>query len=537
MKLLSRLIIVFVICLLAVPTLTAPIEASATIKLSKGEGYVGDEIQVSGKAFHARQTVHIYYDGEPQTDAQAKASSSPCGATFTTYFAIPDSCEGYHYIDAKDESGETATTRFIVKPKICQDQYSGHVGDIVKVEGNGFPTEGTGIKLRYYLDSDSHSGLDSSPYIDFPVAQADTTGSWQQTFPVPASIEGAHSIDAYYDDDESTLIEVNNDEVGFKVQPSMTLNPDSGCVGDTIAISGSGFTTNESEVELRHDGSGELIVPDVDEYGNWGPLLFPIPPCTKGSHPIEAFHGSSTTPVASAVFITEPGILLNPAAGHVGQTFNVTGAGFDPNITVSVSYQGQSVNAITDANGNFPAVTFIARGEQSEHWVNATYDGNSASPAIFYIEEIPPPKPNLISPINTERTGLFASFTGRICPKFEWSKVTDVSGIASYDLQIADSIDFSAPVVSVSIASENPSLTDGTVAYTLPKGYALSYGHYYWRVKAVDAAANKGDWSEAQSFYAGWLPRWVMIAISAGLLLLIIIIVRLAIRRRGEFYY
>jgi hypothetical protein len=536
-KLLSRLIIVFVICLLAVPAVSAPVEASATINISAREGYVGDEIEISGKAFHARQTVNIYYDGELQTDARVKGSSSPCGATFTTYLTIPDSCQGYHYIDAKDERGETATTRFIVKPKICQDEYSGHVGDTVKVQGSGFPSEGTGIKLRYYLDTDSHSGLDSSPHIDFPIAQADVAGSWEQTFSVPASIKGTHSIDAYYDDDENTLIEVNNDEVRFEVQPSITLDPDSGCVGDSIAISGSGFARNESEVELKYDGSDELAVPDVDEYGNWGPISFTIPSSVQGSHLIEALQGSSTTAVLSAVLTVEPGVFLNPAAGHAGQTFNVTGAGFGPNIMVNVSYQGQSVNAITDANGDLPCITFTAQGEHSEQWVNATYGSNSAHAAIFNMEEMPPPKPHLISPINTERTGLFASFTGRICPKLQWSKVTDASGIASYDLQIADSADFSAPVVSVSIASENPSSTDDTVAYVLPKGYALSYGDYYWRVRAVDGAANEGGWSEAQSFYAGWLPRWVMIAISAGLLLLIIIVTSLSIRRRSEYYW
>ena len=535
MKLLLRLIIVFAICLLAVPALTAPVQASVTINLSKDEGYVGDEIKVSGRAFHAGETVYIYYDEELQTDASAKGGScSCCATTFAAYFTIPESCQGYHYIDAEDDSGRTATARFTVKPKVSLDESSGHVGDVIKVEGSGFPTKGTGITLRYYLDTDSHSGLDSNPYIDFPVAEVDSSGSWEQTFPVPASIKGTHSIDAYYNDDEGTLSEVNNDEARFKVQASIALNPDSGCVGDTITITGAGFAKSESDIKLRYDGSGELAGENVDEYGSWE-LSFTIPPCTKGSHVIEAFHGSSGTAIASAILTVGPAISLSPATGHVGQSFSVTGSAFDPNITVNISYQDRTVNATTDASGNLPAVTLIAKGKHGEQRIDATYGGNSAHSAIFYMEETPPNKPNLISPIDTKRIGFFASFTGKIRPGFQWAKVTDVSGIASYNLQIANSPDFTTPVASVSIASENPGLTDDTVAYALPKEHALSYGSYYWRVQAIDAAANEGEWSEIQFLHAGWLPRWAMSAIAASLLLLIIII-SLALRRRRAYF-
>jgi cell division protein FtsX len=55
-------------------------------------------------------------------------------------------------------------------------------------------------------------------------------------------------------------------------------------------------------------------------------------------------------------------------------------------------------------------------------------------------------------------------------------------------------------------------------------------------VKAVDAAANEGEWSQAQSFHAGWLPRWAMFAITVAIVLLVIII-GFAIRRRMSSYY
>jgi len=539
MKLLSRLFIGFAICLLAVAVLITPVQASAIIELSKDEGYVGDKIKVSGEAFHSEETVYIYYDEELQTSTEVRYGKKCPHGLFTAYFTIPESCQGYHYIVAEDKggrTGRTATARFIVKPKISLDESSGHVGDVIQVEGSGFPCEGTGIKLRYYLDTDFHSGRDSGPHVDFPAAQADSSGSWEQTFSVPASIKGIHSIDAYYNDDENTLSEVDNDEARLEVQPTIILNPDSGCIGDAIAISGAGFASDESDIKLRYDDSGELAGENADEYGNWGPLNFTIPPCAKGSHVIEAFHGSSSTAIASAIFTVEPGIFLSPATGHVGQSFTITGSAFDPDIVVNISYRDQTTSATTDASGDLPAVTFIARGKHGEQCVNATYSDNSVPAAIFYMEETPPDKPNLVSPINSKRTGIFASFTGRIRPEFRWLSVTDASGIANYNLQVSRSPDFTTPVVSLSIPGENPGLADDTVAYTLPKKHSLSYGSYYWRVQATDAAANEGEWSEAQPFHAGWLPRWAMLAIAASLLLLIIIISR-SIRRRREYYY
>ena len=33
-------------------------------------------------------------------------------------------------------------------------------------------------------------------------------------------------------------------------------------------------------------------------------------------------------------------------------------------------------------------------------------------------------------------------------------------------------------------------------------------GFYYWRVKAIDGAANESDWSAANKFWVSWLPDW-----------------------------
>jgi len=113
-----------------------------------------------------------------------------------------------------------------------------------------------------------------------------------------------------------------------------------------------------------------------------------------------------------------------------------------------------------------------------------------------------------------------------------------VSGIASYELQIStDSTNFTVPVVSLSIPSENVTSLDDTISYTLPKDYALSGGTYYWRLRAVDAAANEGHWTIIQSFHAGRLPLWGFIAIIGLAVVGVGVLVYFFVIRPRRYYY
>ena len=528
MKLLCCLITALAICLVAMPAFATPVQANAIgITLSPTEGCVGDKLTVKGEDFRSGEKVRIYYDDVLQATADVEWGSKCPHGFFDLSFTVPEGCEGYHEVYAEDTSGRSATARFKVNPGIALDTSSGHAGDKVTVTGGGFPCSGNGINIRYYLDDDS--------YVDFPVStEADKDGSWEEDFSVPASAKGAHTIDAYYNDDTHTLSQVR--EASFEVQPIVTLNPDVGCAGDIIAVSGAGFEAGD-DIELRYDHQkfGEH---HADEYGSWGAVSFTIPSGARGDHVIEAFHGGSIVAIASATFTLGPGIALQPATspgspGHAGQTFSVTGKSFDPYVAVNVSYQNTTTIVFADAEGNLPAVTFIAYGKHGEQYINASYEGNSACSAVFYMEGTPPDEPTLNSPIDS-RAGFFGSFGGGICPTFKWSNVTDPSGIASYDLQIYHGDN---STISIPVPMEAISFHGTLVAYSLSEEHALAYGSYYWKVRAIDGAENEGNWTEAKSFHAGFLPQWAMITIAAGLLLVVILVGIFIMRRRGYYYY
>jgi hypothetical protein len=145
------------------------------------------------------------------------------------------------------------------------------------------------------------------------------------------------------------------------------------------------------------------------------------------------------------------------------------------------------------------------------------------------MESDPPPIPELISPPDGVRVG----FIGRVRPTFEWSAVSDASGV-HYSLQIATSANvtatgFADPVVSIpDIVGTN---------YTLEKTEALPYGTYYWIVQAVDGAANAGSWTAARSFRAGRLPLWAFILIIVAIVVLIGTLVYFFVIRRRMYYY
>jgi len=114
-----------------------------------------------------------------------------------------------------------------------------------------------------------------------------------------------------------------------------------------------------------------------------------------------------------------------------------------------------------------------------------------------------------------------------VSPTFEWSEVSDDSGVY-YRLKIATSADVAAAAGIVAVTG----LTE--TSYTLER--TLSYGTYYWIVQAVDGAENESSWTAARSFRAGLLPLWGFIVIITAAAVGIIILVRFLLRRRGIYY-
>jgi hypothetical protein len=523
MRLLSRLLVIFVICLIAIALPAAPAQAACPpydIELSPQSAPPGTEVTVHGYEFSEGRPIDIYYDGILVSEG---AETDPSG-DFTIVITIPEDCSGYYHVHA-DVGYAEADAYFQVKPGLTVSPGKGPLGTNVTVKGQGFAKNEEGIALMYYLNG-SYKAIEGN-------IVANGRGSWETSFQIPASIRGEHKIDAQ--GDESWLWEVQ--ETTFTVTGEISIGKSSGIVGDTITMNGIKFAANEKDISILFDSQAVVTDIKANSEGEWE-TSFQVPGMAAGEYIITA-EGEQTKKedIGGLSFEIKPDIVLSPDEGHVGMDLTVTGVGFAASEDLVILYDdSQLATAETDDKGNFEVSFSVPESQHGEHLVkakptggtNGTADLEINASAAFTMESDPPPVPTFISPADRGRLG----FMGEVAPTFEWSEVSDDSGVAYYRLQIATTADVTAsgefvdPIFSVTnLAETSHILTE-----------ALPYGTYYWIVQAVDGAENESGWTAAYSFRVGLLPRWGLIAAIAAAAVLLLLLIRALVIRRGIYY-
>jgi hypothetical protein len=478
------------------------------IEISPSSGLPGTNVTVHGYKFAADKLVDIRYDGTliatGWTDSQGG---------FTFIFTVPEGCNGYYQVLA-DVGYTEVETYFTVKPGLIISPEKGPVGTTVAVKGLGFAKNEGGIELMYY-SGDTYETIEER-------IVANATGSWETSFQIPPSNRGEHKIDA--EGAETKPYKVK--EAIFRVTAEISLDKSSSSVGDTITMTGSRFAVNEKNIKILL--GGEVVVTGIkaNSKGEWQ-ASFQVPEMLAGNYSVSA-EGEQTKneDIIALSFEIEPDIVLSPIEGHAGMDVTVSGRGFAASEDVDIMFDGSVIaTAETDENGNFQTSFVVPESQHGERVVAAGYNGENHANAIFTMESDPPDTPDLISPSGGSRFGLI----GSAMPTFEWSEVSDDSGVY-YSLQIATTDNFTASSVIVSVTGL------AETSYALEKKDALPNGSYYWRVQAVDGAENGSDWTVAGSFRAGLLPLWgFVLAITAAVVLLVLLI-RALVRRRAIYY-
>jgi hypothetical protein len=300
-------------------------------------------------------------------------------------------------------------------------------------------------------------------------------------------------------------------------------------------MTGSGFYADDRYIKILFAGAEAETEPEIiraDENGYWE-ASFKVPEMTIGTYSVTA-EGQwiKKEDVSALTFTIEPGLLLSPDEGHAGMNLTVTGSGFATDEYVVIEYDGSEVEtARTNEEGSFEVSFPVPESGHGERQVTAEDAAENEAVATFIMESDAPDTPEFISPPDGSRVG----FIGKIRPTFEWSEVSDDSGVY-YRLQIATSDNFTAtgelvdPVVS----------KEGLVGtnYTLAKTEALPYGTYYWIVQAVDGAENESGWTEeSHSFRSGVMPLWAFILIIVAVVAGIGAAVYFFVIRQRIYYY
>jgi len=523
MRWLSRLSVVLIVCLVTIGLLAVPIQANGpSIMVSPSSGVPGTEVTVEGYNFTGPVGPVIYYYLDTTNTSSRKKVvdvETPVDGYFTVTFDVPESPKGDHKVRAEVNATSYFDASFEVEPGLTVSPEEGPVGTNATVRGQGFAKNETGIELWYYLNSTDHVPIQGN-------ITANATGSWQISFETPSSARGSHKIDAK--SNNSRLADVT--DAAFKVTPMISLDKSSGSPSENITMTGSGFAAGERDITILFSGQAVRREIKGNGTGYWQ-ADFQVPQVLKGTHNVTAY-GESTlqTAVTPLSFQIKPGLALSPTEGYVDMDLIVIGGGFAPDEDVDVTYDGSKVTATTtNSSGTFVAVFPVPESQHGEHEVAAEDDAGNNATAIFIMESDPPDAPELNSPSDGSRLG----FIWNVRPAFNWSAVTDDSGVY-YSLQIATSPN----VTAEGFADPVRSIT-GIVAtnYTLNATQALPYGTYYWIVQAVDRAGNAGNWTVAYSFHAGALPLWALILIIVVAVAVIGTLVYFLIIRKRTYYY
>ena len=299
-------------------------------------GLCGEIIEVTATVA-AAGTYHICWDSRAAGSVVGTFTVSGAGIRILTFF-MPEAKKGSHNVYLVDNTyADPATNTFAtltVNPSVKIDLEEGPVGTEVTLNGYGF-NNGQDIRVTLF-QGEAKKGEEKT-------ATANTVGSWEVLYTVPHTPAGGYIFKV---EGKEGTVWVNWVSKYFKVTPKITANTDSGTVGQTIEVSGTGFASEEEDIEVTFDG--EVVkpstYPNVDENGSWNAVIA-VPPLKSGTYPIDA-SGTLTRArdVPDVDFTVSPGVTVEPSLAYVGDTITVAGGGFEPEETgIKVTFAGQVV--------------------------------------------------------------------------------------------------------------------------------------------------------------------------------------------------
>jgi hypothetical protein len=218
------------------------------------------------------------------------------------------------------------------------------------------------------------------------IAQGTTSGVANVLFTVPESSRGKRRV--------LLKIGANAYDGEFNVLPSIRINVKEGYVASDLVVTGAGFNSNESGIEITYSGTAIVSGVMADSKGNWQ-STFKIPPSRSGVQIIDAGGTTPATEVDNRNFTVIPKIDINPVAGGVGTMVTVYGTGFGASESgITIGYDGLKVKTAiaSDIRGSWQSNFFVPSSTKGRHRVNSygevtgeanvTSAGFTVSPAL-----------------------------------------------------------------------------------------------------------------------------------------------------------
>lgn len=306
----------------------------------------------------------------------------------------------------------------------------------------------------------------------------------------------------------------------FKILSSLQVSPKSVGPGTEVTLKGTGFVAN-ADVTLTFDGKDTKQTLKANGLGSFT-TTFNVGNIMSGRHEFKASTPDVYGVESIAGINVGPVITLQPETLTVGADVVLSGRGFAASSAISIIYDDDVLTSspTTDTNGSFSYTFKVPQSSRAEHTLVATDKAGNKATYGMSMEDRPPATPNPIQP-RGQRFG----WMGSKIVKFEWTDVTDESGVM-YTLEIASDLNF----FPLEPGMRKTGLTKTTCLVNMPPGT------YYWRVRAIDGAGNESPWTlSPYPFQVGFLSLPYLIVGGLLLVLILILIIRAALRRVSEY--
>ena len=217
---------------------------------------------------------------------------------------------------------------------------AGPVGTVVTVTSTANFTPGAGATFSVRIDSGVIVTGTLTGAGAIPAAPA--TGS---QFTVPALPVGTHQVSVV------TSTGDTSPNVPFVVTPSLTATPALGQVGNTVLLTGNGFSAGAT-VTTYWDATTTIGTTTTTAAGSFT-ISFTVPQSAAGGHTLtttDAFGYSATF----FGFTVTPSTTLNSSTVTVGSQMTISGAGYAPSSSISIKINGALVaSTLTNVSGSF----------------------------------------------------------------------------------------------------------------------------------------------------------------------------------------
>ena len=185
------------------------------------------------------------------------------------------------------------------------------------------------------------------------------------TFTIPEAARGEHKV--------TLRIGTESFERKFTVMPSISLSTNEGTVGSNLTVTGKGFNSNESAININYDGSPVETEIKASSKGSWQ-STFNAPASSRGKHIIDAEGTTPATEVDDQTFTVTPQINISPTSGWVGTVISIAGTGFGSRETnIKVTYDGLATKTgiTSDATGSWQSSFSIPTSAKGSHKIDA----------------------------------------------------------------------------------------------------------------------------------------------------------------------